>query len=117
MNNQISNIVGLVVVGGLMLSIALLFSLITYSRTGTVARPSLLVFTADWCKYCPSDSEIRELQSEFPNVDIKSVNIDHEQDLARQYHVTSTPTFIFCGTEGCQVTHSIREARKWLSNL
>lgn len=58
-------------------------------------QPVLVDFFATWCGPCQMVGPIFEqLSEEVPNVKFVKVNVDEETDIARQYRVTSIPTFV-----------------------
>ena len=60
-------------------------------------KPILVDFYADWCAPCqtllPIVYELAEEHKE--DFEIVKVNVDHNQDLARQFQVRSIPAFFF----------------------
>lgn len=60
----------------------------------------VLYFTASWCNPCKKVRPIvEELTAELDNVIINIVDVDNNIDLAKQYNVTSIPTFILLNNE------------------
>ncbi|KAJ4247090.1 hypothetical protein NW762_013228 [Fusarium torreyae] len=63
-------------------------------------------FFADWCPPCKAIAPVYETLSTKHSVDnhlaFAKVNVDHVQDVARQYGITAMPTFLFF-KEGKQV--------------
>lgn len=103
------------------LLIGLAVVLATVALTGcgsaepTLAPPRVLVFTAPWCPFCPSESQITRLMVDFPNAEICPINVDHEPELVKKYRVTKIPLFILCDADGCRVTRNLEELRCWLT--
>ena len=63
------------------------------SATVGQQAPVLLDFTASWCKPCQQMRPAIE-QLKAAGYPIQEVDYDERQDLARQYQVTSVPTFV-----------------------
>ena len=58
-------------------------------------RPVLVDFWAAWCSPCVALSPtIDEIASEQDVVKVGKVNVDEQQELARQYRVMSIPTLM-----------------------
>lgn len=51
-------------------------------------------FYADWCGPCKMLSPVLEKISAEENIDIVKINVDNEQELAREYGIMSIPTLI-----------------------
>ena len=59
------------------------------------SKPVLIDFNANWCGPCRMLGPIlEEISNETDDVKIVSVNIDNEEDLARQYGVMSIPCLV-----------------------
>ena len=86
------------------------------SPTPAECSTRVLVFHADWCRWCPTTAEINALQKQFPNCEIVDVDIDKYPDVKAEYGVRSIPHFVVETDDGYWVTQSINELRKWLSN-
>jgi thioredoxin-like negative regulator of GroEL len=55
--------------------------------------PILVVFTADWCKYCPVlKKDIEQNLSTLENTIICYVDYDKNLDLAKEYQISVLPT-------------------------
>lgn len=59
----------------------------------------LVKFEADWCGPCKQQTQIMQDAS----FDYESVDIDEEQDRAREENVTSIPTIIVYGEDGDEI--------------
>jgi thiol-disulfide isomerase/thioredoxin len=63
-------------------------------------RPKVVAFTASWCGPCSSAKPfLRELQ--VKGVEVQIIDTDENPEMARQYGVTSVPTFFIyaCGKQ------------------
>ena len=65
--------------------------------------PTILKFTADWCKPCkaiePTYNKCSQ-SSEYSHVHFVSINVDEHDDIMAKYGVTAIPAFItFRGNE------------------
>lgn len=55
----------------------------------------LLDFYADWCGPCQMLKPIlEEFEKSHPEIKVKRVNIDEEEDLASQYGISSIPCLV-----------------------
>jgi len=61
-------------------------------------RPKVLAFTASWCVPCQR-AKPALVQIKAAGVDVQIIDIDEQPELARQYGVSSVPTFFVyvCG--------------------
>lgn len=56
-------------------------------------RPRVLAFTASWCAPCQR-AKPALIQIQVQGVDVQIIDIERRPDLARQYNITSVPTFL-----------------------
>lgn len=74
----------------------------------------VLYFRADWCGPCKQMAGIvAGLETSYPEVEFKKVDVDQEYKLAAEYHVRAVPTLIHLkdGKEVARLTGA-RSARE-----
>ena len=55
----------------------------------------LLKFEADWCAPCKQMIPIiHEIEKDFPELIVKTVNVDEDRDLAEKYGIMSLPSIV-----------------------
>lgn len=55
----------------------------------------ILDFYANWCAPCKKLSKyLEELKDQFPNVEIKKINVDQDEELAEYHNIESLPTLV-----------------------
>ena len=54
----------------------------------------LVDFYADWCGPCKMLSPVLEDFSKISNIEVKKVNIDNNQDIAKRFGILTIPTLI-----------------------
>lgn len=55
----------------------------------------LIDFYADWCGPCQMmKSVLDDFEKNHPEVEVRRVNIDEEEELAERYNVSSIPCFV-----------------------
>ncbi len=64
-------------------------------------------FNADWCGPCRMlGPVIEQLSNEHPEVKFVSVNIDHEDELAEEYMISSIPCLVVF-KDGAEIRRSV----------
>lgn len=70
------------------------------------AEKTLMVFSADWCKYCKISKRDMESNDQLINLlqnyNVVKINYDVDKDLAREYNVRSIPCFIILDDDGSE---------------
>ncbi len=78
-----------------------LFSLLCVMGMGTVCADTVLMFSADWCKYCKiAKGDLLEHQDEVAKWNVEVIDTDVSRELVKQYEVKSLPTFIYLNDAG-----------------
>jgi len=55
----------------------------------------ILKFYADWCRPCKVYAPILESFAEKNNIELQSIDIETNQELAKEYSIRSLPTTVF----------------------
>ena len=83
---------------------------------------TIMDFYADWCGPCKAMSPILEkVISQYPDkITLEKINVDENQDKAREYRVMGIPTFVIAkdGKEVDRRTGLLGEAvlRQWVDD-
>ncbi len=72
------------------------------------SRPKLVMFKADWCGWCKRAAPV-VAQIEAAGVEVERIDIDTQRDVAKEFEVTSVPTFLIYQADGdVKRTHDVR---------
>lgn len=117
-----SGIVVAAIIAGLLISVLVGCA----SEAQPAPAPTLLVFHASWCRWCPTDADMAALARRHPDVRVREIDIDEHPRVAEQYYITKVPTFVvpFGGDgpigpsahPGWYYTNSMTEAEQWLTD-
>lgn len=82
-------------------------------------RPTVIDFNATWCPPCQQIKPVFEsLEKEYSkSVNFKSVDVDENPEMARQYNIESIPTFIFLNSEGKEINRLVGADEQTLKSI
>lgn len=56
---------------------------------------TIVKYYADWCGPCKAMNQTMHIVSEYPDINVVSINIDTEIELTKEFGITSVPTIAF----------------------
>lgn len=79
----------------------MLFSLLCVTGMGSVCADTVLMFSAEWCKYCQiAKRDLLENKEEVAGWNVVVVDADTRRDMVKEYGVKTLPTFIYLNDAG-----------------
>jgi thioredoxin 1 len=64
----------------------------------------IIDFWAEWCGPCKMMNPVlEELKNEYPDIIIEKINVDEDPESAKEYGISSIPTFVVFDDSGNQV--------------
>lgn len=82
----------------------LVFSLLCVIGMGSVCADTVLMFSAEWCKYCQiAKKDLLENKEEVAGWNVVVVDSDESRDMVNEYKVKTLPTFIYLNDDGQEV--------------
>jgi thioredoxin-related protein len=87
---------------------------------GKAAAESVLMFSADWCKYCQlAKKDLLANDDEVAGWAVEVIDTDVSRDLVKEYGVKSLPTFIYLNDAGEEVSRQVgykgyRQLKRWV---
>jgi thiol-disulfide isomerase/thioredoxin len=100
--------------------VIMLLSLLCVTGLGTVRADSVLMFSAEWCKYCKiAKKDLLDNQDETAAWEVAMVDADTSRDVVKEYGVKTLPTFIYLNDAGEEVDRQVgykgyRHLRRWV---
>ncbi|MBD5356630.1 MAG: thioredoxin family protein [Bacteroides sp.] len=72
-------------------------------------HPMLADFSAEWCPPCRQMKPIfRKLKNEYEGkIDLVTIDVDKNPELAERYNVTSIPTFVYISPSGKELYRNV----------
>lgn len=96
------------------------FSLLCVMSVGVACADTVLMFSAEWCKYCQvAKRDMLNNKDEVVNWYVEIVDVDASQDVVKGYSVKTFPTFIYLNDDGQEVDRvsgykSYRQLKRWV---
>ena len=79
----------------------LVFSLLCVMEMRTVCADTVLMFSADWCKYCKTaKKDLLGHDDEVTEWNVEVVDTDMSPEMTKEYGVKTLPTFIYLNDAG-----------------
>ncbi|NDE17504.1 thioredoxin [bacterium] len=100
--------------------IILLVWLVCVLSLGKAAAESVLMFSADWCKYCQlAKKDMLENADEVDTWAVEVIDTDVSKELVKEYGVKSLPTFIYLNDAGEELDRQVgykgyRQLKRWV---
>lgn len=92
----------------------MLFSLLCVTGMGSVCADTVLMFSAEWCKYCQiAKRDLLENKEEVAGWNVVVVDADTSRDMVKQYGVRTLPTFIYLNDAGEEVDRLVGYKGYW----
>jgi thioredoxin-related protein len=98
----------------------LLFSLLCVIGLETVRAETVLMFSAEWCKYCQiAKRDMLDNKEEVIDWYVEIVDADASRELVKERDVKTFPTFIYLNDEGKEVDRLVgyrgyRQLKRWV---
>lgn len=70
------------------------------------SEPSIIMFSANWCKPCQTVTPILEDLERENNFSLYKVDTDEEYELSKFFNIRSIPTILFVPIKGEPVAHT-----------
>lgn len=98
----------------------LIFSLICAFGVGKVCADTVLMFSADWCKYCQlAKRDMLDRKDEVADWSVDVVDTNASPEMVQEYKVRTLPTFIYLNDAGEELDRQVgykgyRHLRRWV---
>lgn len=98
----------------------LVFSLLCVIWAGKACADTVLMFSADWCKYCQiAKKDLLANDGEVAGWNVEVIDTDVSREMVQQYRVKSLPTFIYLNDAGEEVDRVVgykgyNRLRRWV---